>query len=159
MTVWVEDTARNVLAAWASEAGANGSVEAAVISPFCTPKAQDWKQSARQTVDRLREADLDVWLDPETHALQMPAVGFFRYYQSWNLWSGNIGALGTVNEMRDHVQRVFSAQDELSLPHVAPTLLLHSAQSSTSQRALELSRVAISEDSECRLSITGDGTF
>jgi hypothetical protein len=159
MTIWVEDTARNVLAVWASEACAQDSVEAAVLSPFCTPQQQDWKQSGSQTVERLREAGLEVWFDPETHALQMPAVGFFRYYQSWDLWSGTPGALGSQAEMRDHVRRVFAVQDELGVPHLAPTILLHSAQSATSQGALDLSRVAVDEDPECRLSIAGDATF
>ena len=159
MTVWVEDTARNVLAVWAGDAHRQGSLEAAVISPFCTPREADWKQSGAQTVERLTEAGLDVWFDPETHALQMPAAGFFRYYSSWDLWSGIPGALGSDAEMRDHVRRVFAIQDELGCPHLAPTILLHAAQSTTSQQALDLSRIAIDEDPECRLSVAGDPTF
>lgn len=159
MSIWVEDTARNALAAWAGEAHVRGLVEAAVLSPFCTPRVKDWKQSGSETVDRLRDAGVEVWFDPETHALQMPAVGFFRYYQSWDLWAGQSGALETEAEMRDHVRRVYAIQDELGTPHLAPTILLHSAQSPTSQRALDLSRIAVQEDSGCRLSIAGDATF
>src|SRR5215203_1085570 len=135
MTIWIEDTARNVLAAWGGETYSRGSASTAVLSPFCTPKEQDWKQSGRQTVDRLRDAGLDIWFDPETHALQMPNVGFFRYYSSWDLWSAAPGSLGSEADMRDHVQRVFATQDELGVPHLAPTVLLHSPQSLTSQQA------------------------
>jgi len=159
MSIWVEDTARNVLAVWAGEAYAQASVEAAVLSPFCTPKKQDWKQSAEQTIQRLQDAGLKVWFDAETHALQMPAVGFFRYYNSWNLWSGAVGVLGTESDMRDHVKRVFATQDALGVPHLGPTMLLHAAQSATSQSALDLSRIAKEEDPNCWLSVAGDPTF
>lgn len=159
MSLWIEDTARNVLGAWAEETSAAGLVDAAVLSPFSTPYEKDWKPGAVETVQRLHEAGLQVWLDPETHVFQMPAVGAFRYYQSWDLWSGVFGALGSDADRRDHVERVFAVQDALGVPHLAPTLLLHSAQSQTSQEALELSRVAVEVDPGCRLSIAGDSTF
>jgi hypothetical protein len=107
----------------------------------------------------LHAAGVDVWLDPETHVLQMPSVGAFRYYQTWDLWSGAPGVLNTPEAQRDHTERVFAAQDALGLPHVAPTILLHSAQSQTSQEALNLSRIAVELDPDCRLAIAGDSTF
>lgn len=159
MSLWLEDSARNVLGAWAIETKNAGLAEAAVLSPFSTPYEKDWKPGAVETVQRLHAAGLEVWLDPETHVFQMPSVGAFRYYQTWDLWSGASGVLSTPADRRDHTERVFAAQDALGLPHLAPTILLHSAQSQTSQEALDLSRVAVELDPGCRLAITGDSTF
>jgi hypothetical protein len=159
VTVWLEDSARNVLGAWAIETRKAGLAEAAVLSPFSTPYKKDWKPGAVETVQRLHEAGVSVWLDPETHVLQMPSVGAFRYYQTWDLWSGVPGMLNTTAAQRDHTERVFAAQDALGLPHVAPTILLHSAQSQTSQEALDLGRIAVELDPGCRLAIAGDSTF
>jgi hypothetical protein len=159
MSLWLEDSARNVLGAWAIETKTAGLAEAAILSPFSTPYEKDWKPGAVETVERLHEAGLEVWLDPETHVFQMPSVGAFRYYQTWDLWSSAFGALNTEADRRDHTERVFAAQDALGLPHLAPTILLHSAQSQTSQEALDLSRVAVEIDPGCRLAIAGDSTF
>jgi hypothetical protein len=101
----------------------------------------------------------EAWLDPETHALQMPNAGDFRYYDDWPLWGGVRGALATEGEMRDHVESVFRAQDELGVPHLAPTILLYAAQSPSSQQALELARVAVDIDSDCVLAVAGDSAF
>ena len=160
MSVWLEDSARNVLGAWAIETQGAGLAEAAVLSPFSTPYERDWKPGAVETVQRLHEAGVSVWLDLETHVLQMPSVGAFRYYQTWDLWYLVLpGVLNTPAAQRDHTERVFAAQDALGVPHVAPTILLHSAQSQTSQEALDLSRIAVELDPQCRLAIAGDSTF
>lgn len=159
MSLWLEDSARNVLGAWAIETNEAGFADGAVLSPFSTPYERDWKPGAVETVQRLHEAGLEVWLDPETHVFQMPSVGAFRYYQTWDLWSGAFGVLNTEAARRDHTERVFAAQDGLGVPHLAPTVLLHSAQSQTSQEALDLSRVAVEIDPACRLAIAGDSTF
>jgi hypothetical protein len=159
MTLLIEDTARNNLASWTIRAAQRGTVTGAVISPFTTPVASGPKQSAQQTVQRLQNEDVEVWLDPETHALQMPSVGDFRYYDAWQLWSGQRGALTTPAEMRDHVERVFAHQDQLGVPHLAPTILGHSPQSQESQAALELAQTANDVDPEARLAIVGDSAF
>ena len=117
MTLVIEDTARNNLASWTIRASQRGTVTGAVISPFSTPIAGGPKPSAQQTVQRLQNEDVEVWLDPETHALQMPSVGDFRYYDAWPLWSGQRGALRTDPQMRDHVQRVFAQQDQQRVLH------------------------------------------
>lgn len=160
MSLIIEDTARNNLAAWTSEAVNAGHVVGAVLSPFSTPhNSTNYKRSARDTAQRLRDEGAEVWFDPETHALQMPAVGDFRYYDDWPLWSAARGQLATAPDMRDHVKRVFEAQDVLGTPHLAPTILLHSPQSATSQRALQLAQAATDIDPACRLSIVGDAAF
>ena len=160
MTLLIEDTARNNLAGWAGDAVGAGLAIGAVISSFSTPRQRtSYKQSARETVDRLQADGAEVWLDPETHALQMPTVGDFRYYDDWPLWDGPRGQLTTHAEMRGHVERVFEEQDLLGVPHLAPTMLLHSAQSPASRQALDLARVAIEVDPGCRLAIAGDAAF
>jgi hypothetical protein len=159
MTLLIEDTARNNLPAWTEEAMAAGWAGGAVISPWSSPRNGGWKPPAREAVQRMQVAGADVYFDPETHALQMPAVGDWRYYDEWPLWSGARGVLTNDAALREHVQRVFAVQDELGVPHLAPTILLHSAQSSTSQLALELSQTAIEIDPACLLAAAGDATF
>jgi hypothetical protein len=148
------------LVSWTGEAVAAGSARGAVISPFSTPRSSGgWKQGATETVERLRAEGCDAWVDSETHALQMPAAGDFRYYDGWSLWSGARGQLTTDADMRDHIERVFAVQDDLGVSHLAPTMLLHSPQSSTSQAALRFAEIAIEVDPACRLAIAGDGAF
>jgi hypothetical protein len=159
VTLVIEDTARNTLVAWTIRAAQRGTVTGAVISPFTTPVARGPKPSAQQTVQRLQNEEVEVWLDPETHALQMPSVGDFRYYDAWPLWGGRRGALSTAAEMQDHVERVFAQQDQLGVPHLAPTILGHSPQSQESQAALELAQIANDLDPEARLAIVGDSAF
>jgi hypothetical protein len=162
MTLLIEDTARNNLASWTLTAVQTSAASGAIISPFTTPRSStSYKQSGRQTVTRLIDAQANAWFDPTTHALQMPNIGDFRYYDDWELWdtAGTRGALGTHGEQQDHVQRVFAVQDALGVPHLAPTILLHSPQSTTSQHALDLAQVAVDEDDECFLSVAGDAAF
>jgi hypothetical protein len=160
MTLLIEDTARNNLAAWTLLAVDQGHARGAVLSPFSTPRySTGYKQSARDTVQRLQDGGAEVWFDPETHALQMPAVGDFRYYDDWPLWAGSRGELASAGDMRGHVERVFHEQDELGVPHLAPAILLHSPQSATSRNALQLAEQAVDIDPECRLAVTGDAAF
>jgi hypothetical protein len=160
MTLLIEDTARNNLASWTLSAVQANAAVGAVISPFTTPRSStSYKQSGRQTIARLRDGQASAWFDPTTHALQMPNVGDFRYYDDWELWDGVRGALGTHGEQQDHVQRVFAVQDTLGVPHLAPTILLHSPQSTSSQRAVDLAQVAVEEHDESFLSIAGDAAF
>ncbi len=160
MTLVIEDTARNNLASWAIEAVQAATATGAVLSPFSTPRvSNNYKQSAQQTVQRLQGEGVVVWFDAETHALQMPSVGDFRYYDGWPLWSGQRGTLADTGDMRDHVERVFAEQDRLGVPHLGPTSLLHSPQSAASQLALDLAQVANELDPNARLAIAGDSAF
>lgn len=160
MTLLIEDTARNNLASWTLDGVQANRAAGAVISPFTTPRSStSYKQSGRQTVTRLTSMQASAWFDPTTHALQMPNVGDFRYYDGWELWDRARGALSTHGEQQDHVQRVFSVQDTVEVPRLAPTILLHSPQSTTSQNALDLAEVAVDEDGGCFLSIAGDTAF
>jgi hypothetical protein len=160
VSLLVEDTARNNLASWAADGNSAPSVTGAVLSPFTTPRiGTTYKQSAAQTVQRLQAKDRAAWFDPATHALQMPNVGDYRYYDDWNLWSGARNSLDTEGAQSDHVKRVFDIQDTLGVPHLAPTVLLHSPASETSQRALKIAELAAELDSDCHISIAGDSAF
>jgi hypothetical protein len=159
VTLVIEDTARNNMASWVINAVNRGLVTGAVISPFTTPTTQGTMPSAQQIVERLHNEGVNVWVDPETHALQMPAAGDFRHYERWSLWGAARGALATTAEMRDHVERVFALQDGLGVPHLAPTILIHSPQSPESEGALELAEIAVDLDSQTRLAIAGDAAF
>lgn len=160
MPLLVEDTARNNLASWTVRAVEAGHARGAVISPFTTPRlGTSYKQSGHKTAERLREGNAEVWFDAATHVLQMPNVGDFRYYDDWDLWPGTKGMLETEGDQRDHIQRVFAIQDALQAPHLAPTILLHSPQSSTSQRALRMAEIATADDRDCHITIAGDSAF
>jgi hypothetical protein len=160
VTLLIEDSARNTVPGWTLEAVSQGVARGVVLSPFTTPRTGNgYKGNTRAAIERLRDGGAEVWFDPETHALQMPAVGDFRYYDDWPLWNGARGQLASDGDMRDHVERVFAEQDRLGAPHLAPTILLHAPQSTTSQRALDLARIAIDIDPDCRLAVAGDPAF
>ena len=160
MPLLVEDTARNNLASWTIRAVESGSAQGGVLSPFTTPRVgTTYKQSGVETAERLRDASADVWFDAATHALQMPNAGDFRYYDDWGLWSASRGVLNTEGDQRDHIQRVFAVQDALQARHLGPTILLHSPQSNTSQRALRMAEIAVTEDSDCYITVAGDSAF
>lgn len=159
MTIWVEDTARNNLVAWCQDARHSGSVEAAVLSPFCTPTTKNWKQGVGETTERLTAAGIKVWLDPQSHAFQTPNVGNFRHYDTWDLWDGPKGDHSSSQLQRGHILKVFEAQDSIDAPHLAPTILLASAQSPDSETALEMAKLAVAEDPRCFLTIAGDAQF
>lgn len=160
MKLLVEDTARNNLVSWTVNAVNDGCAAGAIISPFATPRvATGYKQAGATTAKRLADGGAEVWFDPMTHALQMPNAGDLRYYDEWDLWGGAVGALRTDADRDDHVARVFAIQDTLKAEHLAPTVLLHSAQSTTSQRALDLAKAAVKADPDCVLAIAGDSAF
>jgi len=159
MSIYIEDTARNNLATWTTNAIQAGLAVGAVITPFTTPHdRQGHKQAGATTVGRMPDGAA-MWFDATTHALQMAGVGDYRFYDGWNLWEGARGALNTDDEQRDHLRRVFATQSALGTPALAPTILLHSPQSDTSQRALSISRFAVDIDPACHLSISGTSSF
>lgn len=161
MHILVEDTARNNLCSWTQRAVEGGTAKGAILSPFASPRLNNgYKQSAQETAERIRDCGGEFWFDPSTHALQMPNVGDYRYYVDWDLWGqGAQNVLTSKGDQRDHVSRVFAIQDELGAPHLAPTVLLHSPQSTTSQRALEMAEIAAELDPQCFITVAGDAGF
>lgn len=162
MSILIQDSARNNVPTWVERAVKAGAARGAVLSPFASPvSGNGYKIDASAVAKRVVDAGGELWFDATTHALQMPQVGDFRYYDQWDLWSGTRGALEHEADQRDHIKRVFDVQDNLSSPYIAPTVLLHSAQSQTSQRAIQLSTVAM-EEAEGKpvwISIVGDTHF
>lgn len=163
MSVLVEDSPRAFLASWITDAVGAGIATGAVITPWATPwDSHPGPGRKPRAVDRIREladSGVDVWFDPTTHALQMVGAGDFRYYDEYDLWGGARGDLSDQALREEHVGRVFSVQDSLGVPHLAPTVLLHSGLDITSALALELAEEAIRRDRTCRLSIAGTAPF
>lgn len=162
MTVRIQDTARNTLPGWTVNAIRGGYARGAVISPFASPvRANGYKQSVRQVIQRISDAKGSVWVDPSTHVLQGPGVGDFRYYREWDFWAGAPGVLTTADDMRDHVRRVYAVQEALEVPLVAPTILLNSPQSAAAQGAAALAMIAREEAGgrHVLLPIVGDTHF
>lgn len=89
----------------------------------------------------------------------MAGVGDFRYYQGYNLWSGSRGDLSTRALRRDHLARVFDFQDQIEAAKLAPTMLLHHAETQTSELTLELAKEAVDLAPDCWLTIAGTAPF
>jgi hypothetical protein len=159
MSLLIEDSPRNLLR-WIIEAVTADGARGAVITPFASPRADvPYRRGAETMAAALHDANAEVWFDPTTHGLQMPNVGDFRYYDTYDLWPAGSGDLWTPADQFEHVRRVFSIQDHLGVPHLAPAILLHHGVSETSQSALELSQSATQLDDQCWLSIAGTSPF
>lgn len=159
MTVLVEDSPRNLMA-WIIDAHTAGFARGGVITPFATPWVnKTGRRGARDVATGLHGAGAEVWFDPTTHALQMAGVGDYRYYEEYHLWAGARGDLSTPALREEHVRRVFEVQDQLQAPRLGPTILLHHGESTTSEQALELARVAVDRDPSCWLSVAGTAPF
>jgi hypothetical protein len=159
VTVLIEDSPRNTFN-WMIEAIQKGFAQGGVITPFATPVERGgYLKGLREASDRLRAAGGEAWFDPMTHALQMSGVGDFRYYDEHDLWRGERGELSTRDDRVDHVRRVFSIQTDIGANRLGPTVLLHHAETNTSQLALDLAREAVAQEPLCWLSIVGSSSF
>lgn len=163
MTILIEDSPRNNVVKWTIEAHDAGVVDGVVFSPFTTsPVASNFKRDCEDCVGRLRDDGIEeIWFDPATHALQMPTVGDFRYYDDRDLWDGVRGDVGTGANQREHVRRVFAAQRKLGVPLLGPTVHLDNPTSQASQQALSLARIAIelADGDDVWLTVAGSTTF
>lgn len=163
MTTRIEDSPRAHLAKWIAEAVRSGDSQGAIVTPWATPSTHvggaGKKPGLIQRAGELAADGVTVWFDPMTHALQIPAVGDFRYYSQYDLWGGPSGDLSSESYVQEHVARVFLVQDQISAPHLAPTVLLHTGLSPASVTALELSREAVRLDSHAMLTIAGTPSF
>jgi hypothetical protein len=160
MTVMIEDTPRNTLAAWVREAIEAGVAQGAIVSPFSSPSVgNSYKPSGARTIEQLHEVGASVWFDAATHALQMPGVGDFRYYDGWDLWGGDRGDLSNAGLQRDHVSRVLEAQGALSCPPLGPTVLLQATGGRGLEIALRMAQQALAANENSRLTIAGTPAF
>ncbi|OUE07797.1 hypothetical protein CMsap09_02530 [Clavibacter michiganensis] len=162
MTVLIQDSARNNLASWTARAVEGGDAIGAIMSPFCSPRlGNGYHKSADAVRQDIEDQGGEFWFDASTHALQMPSVGDFRFYDDWQLWPGARGDLSSASLRVGHVRKVFAVQEQLGARLLGPTILLHSAQSATSLQAIELARAAqeVANGREFWLSIVGDSHF
>ena len=160
MGVFLGDTARNTLVKWASSAIRGGYATGAYLSPFTSPRlANGFKRSAQNTSELIREAGGEFWFDPMTYALSMPRAGDFRHYDTWDLWGGARGDVSSHPAMRDHIDRVYAIQRELSSPLLASALLVSYPDTPASQRALEFSQEAMDAEPAAWITVAGDQQF
>lgn len=161
MTLLIHDSPRNCVVSWGSVAAADGSADAVVLNPWASRWPESSKPSylVRERASDLHDNGVDVWFDPMTHVLQMDGVGDYRYYAEYDLWSGSSHDLTYVASRSDHIRRVFRIQDQLSTPHLGPTVLLHTGLSATSSIALALAEDAMAIDSSAWLTISGTSSF
>lgn len=160
MGVFLGDTARNTLIKWTSSAVKGGYSTGAYLSPFTSPRlANGFKRSAQDTSEKIRAAGGEFWFDPMTYALSMPRAGDFRHYDTWDLWDGTRGDVGSRAAMRSHIDRVYEIQNELSSKLLAPSLLVSYPDTPASQTALEFSQEAIEAAPNAWLTIAGDQQF
>lgn len=160
MGLFLGDTARNTLIKWTTSAVSGGYATGAYLSPFASPRlANGYKRSAQDTSDQIRAAGGEFWFDPMSYALNMPRAGDFRHYDTWGLWGGARGDLSSRSAKRDHVDRVYAIQEELSSPLLAPSLLVSYPDTPISQNALELSQEAVAAAPSAWLTVAGDHQF
>ena len=163
VTVLIEDSPRANMTAWIHENVTAGTASGSVLTPWATPWQRHTgagkKPSVRDRVRALHDEGVLVWFDAMTRVLQMSGVGDFRYYDEYDLWAGSPNDLSNPALLEEHVGRVFAVQDELDVPHLAPTVLLHNALSSSSVVALDLAQEAVRRDPDCHLSIAGTTSF
>ncbi len=156
----VEDTKRNNLVSWTTEALAGGLVTGAIVNPFCSPAVStSFKRSAVHQAAVLRDLGAEVWFDPMTHVLQMPDADDFDAYDQWGLWDGTRGAVGSRSQRRFHLDRVFSIQDECGVQRLAPTVLLHSASGSEVVASVALLEEGLDIADGCWATIAGTPAF
>jgi len=163
--ILVEDSPRNTVAKWSSEASDQGLIDGVIVSPFCTSTVTNgYKPTGEVLLQRLLDDGVaNLWFDAGTHALQMPAAGDFRFYDTWDLWGGSRGNLNSTATQREHIRRVFHVQSNLDVPLLCPTVLLDNPVSQASQRSLEMARIGLDIAQErgapVFLTIAGSSTF
>lgn len=160
MSILIEDSPRN-LPGWIEGAADSGTAAGAILTPWASPylTVAGKKQSIADRVKRFQSAGVDVFLDPMTHVLQMPGVGDFRFYDDFDLWSGPRGDLSDPALLEEHVGKVFALQDQLSVHHIAPTVLLHAPLDLMSALALDIAREAVRRDPGATLTVAGTSSF
>ena len=160
MSVLIQDTARNTLIKWSTNAIKGGYAAGAYLSPFTSPlEKNNFKRSAVDTADAIRSAGGEFWFDSMTYALDMPRAGDFRNYENWPLWHATRGDLSNPEAMKRHVEAVFRIQDELGSPRLAPTVLVSYPDTPKSRQALELAQVSVEADPNCWITVAGDHQF
>jgi hypothetical protein len=145
---------------WCVEAVAGGSADGVVLNPFATPRvAEPRHPSASEVARAVHGAKGEVIFDAMTHALFLPNTNKRDFYDAWELWGHAGGDLTSTAHQLAHVERIFDRQDQIGVPHLAPTLQIPSPQSHGAHVARNLARVAHGLDKGCWQSIVGTRSF
>jgi len=145
---------------WATDAISGGHADGVIISPFTTPRVGVPRHpSAFDLAKDISEIRGEVIFDAMTHARLLPGSNKTDFYDGWDLWSGGNPALGNPSEILDHVERVFTRQDQLKSPHLTPTIPLRSPSSGDSELALNIASAGRSLDSATWQSLAGSREF
>lgn len=160
MSIYLQDGRRGGHLRWALEAIGLNLAEGVVISPFHTPRvAAPYHRSAAEVVDGVAAAGAEVLFDPSTHAAMLPGSNDRVHYDTWQLWgSAGIG-LTTDTQRLEHLERVFTRQDGLGVPHFAPTLPLDNPAGADAASSLRTAQLARSLDPNAWQAIAGRRSF
>jgi len=137
--ILIEDTARNNLVSWATDAISAKRAEGVVMNAFCSRRdSNGYKPASRAAADRIRLAGGEVWFMPMTYAAQISGAADFQHYSTWDLWPGRVGDLSTADAREKHLTRVFDAQADLETPPLSPSNLLHAPSGADASIYLDL---------------------
>lgn len=158
----LHDSPRNCVNAFAKASLDAGREVSVFLNPWASrwPERGNGSYEIRAKRQRLEDDGITTWFDPMTHILNVNGVGDFRYYDDYPLWSPGLrGALDTSIARRRHFMAVAHVQDELRVPHLMPTRLLHAGASSESQTALDLAHESQAEFPDAWQTIAGTPAF
>lgn len=145
---------------WTVEAIGAGLADGAVLSPFATPRvAEPRYPSGSDMASAVRGVGGEVLFDAMTHAVFLPGVNKFDFYDGWELWGTGTPDLSTATARLDHVERVFARQARLGAPPLAPTLQLTSPFDASARTAVEVARVARGFEAGAWQSLAGTRSF
>lgn len=158
--VLIHDGRRSGHRKWSVEAIAGGHADGIILTPFATPRISAPRNpSAADISSDVRKVGGEVILDPMTHARFLPGTNKTDFYETWDLWGPAGVKLDDTALRLAHIERVFERQSQIDAPHLAPTLQLHSPNSSVSDQALEMAHVARRLDKESWQSLVGTRSF
>ena len=156
----IHDGRRSGHHSWATQAVASSAASGAFISPFATPRFNVPRYSKALDFSQLiAGAGGEVIMDPMTHAFLLPGSNKTDLYDTWELWGGADGDLGSRLKVQQHVERVFARQDEIEAPHLAPTVSVDAPGSPSAQLALLIAEVAVGIDPTSWQALAAPRTF
>ncbi|MBI3747446.1 MAG: hypothetical protein HY262_01150 [Chloroflexi bacterium] len=139
MRLLLHDTGHNARTAWALTLLQDRVIEGIVLSAFDTPRTplrRHWPAS--RVVEALQRAGGEVLLDVGTHAVTLPTTNRLDAYDTWELWPGARGDLGSAAGRQAHAERVVARQQDLGLAPIAPTVGIRDPLGPEAQTALDL---------------------
>jgi len=139
MAIYLQDGGTNGHSTWCDEAIRAGVADAAIVSPFFTPKTpRKGHKTGTEFVELVVEAGGSVVFDATTHGATLRGANNWTSYNTWKLWGGPRGDLSSTSLIERHVELVLGTQDELGVPRLVPSVSLDSPSGADSEVALEL---------------------